>query len=48
MGVRIASGPDPPGDLVIEPCLDLFACDALADDVFSDNDADLDLAYAND
>ena len=38
-GVRIASGPDPPGDLVSEPCFD---------DVFSDNDTEPDLIYAND
>jgi hypothetical protein len=39
-GVRVSSGPDPPpGDLVVEPCLD---------GVTPDYDTDLDLACAND
>jgi len=37
-GVRVASGPDPPGELVIEPCLD---------DATPDYDTDPDLVYAN-
>ena len=37
-GVRVESGPDPPGELVIEPCLD---------DVSPDYDTDPDLIYAN-
>lgn len=37
-GVRVTSGPDPPGDWVIEPCFD---------DAFPDYDTDPDLAYAN-
>jgi len=56
-GVRVASGLDPPGELVIEPCIDLSACDAQADDTFPacrgvaqrrrDYDTDPDLIYAN-
>ena len=38
-GVRVDSGPDPPGDWVIEPCLD---------DTIPDYDTDPDLIYAND
>jgi hypothetical protein len=37
-GVRVESGPDPPGDWVIEPC---------PDDTVSDYDTDLDLVCAN-
>ena len=37
-GVRVASEPDPPGELVIEPCLD---------HVSPDYDIDPDLIYAN-
>ena len=38
-GVRVASGPDPPGQLTIEPCFE---------DVAPGYDTDLDLACAND
>ena len=42
-------GPDPPGELIIEPCFDLSAVvEAEADDVFPDYDTDPDLIYAND
>jgi len=37
-GVRVTAGPDPPGELIIEPCLD---------DVSPDYDTDPDLIYAN-
>jgi hypothetical protein len=37
-GVRVVPGPDPPGDWVIEPCLD---------DATTDYDTDLDLVCAN-
>ena len=37
-GVRVASGPDPPADWVIEPCLE---------DATTDYDTDPDLIYAN-
>ena len=37
-GIRVDSGPDPPGELVIEPCFD---------DAFPDYDTAPDLAYAN-
>ena len=47
-GVRVASGPDPPGELIIEPCFDLSAVvEAEADDVSPDYDTDPDLIYAN-
>ncbi len=47
-GVRVASGPDPPGELVIEPCFDLSAVvEVEADDVSPDYDTDPDLIYAN-
>jgi len=38
-GVRIDSGPDPPGELVVEPCLD---------EALPDYDTAPDLIYAND
>ena len=48
-GFRVASGPDPPGDLVIEPCFDLSRrSETEADDIAPDYDTDLDLACAND
>jgi hypothetical protein len=37
-GVRVESGPDPPGDWVIEPCFD---------DPIPDYDTEPDLIYAN-
>ena len=37
-GVRVDSGPDPPGELVVEPCFD---------DILPDYDTDMDLVYAN-
>jgi len=38
-GVRVDSGPDPPGELVVEPCFD---------DILPNYDTDPDLIYAND
>jgi len=47
--VRVESGPDPPGDWVIDPCLDSSRrSQEEADDPLSDYDTEPDLIYAND
>ena len=47
-GVRVIPGPDPPAELVIEPCLGLSRrSQPEADDATPDYDTDLELIYAN-
>ena len=46
--LQSSPGPDPPAELIIEPCFDLSAVvEAEADDVPPDYDTDPDLIYAN-